>query len=55
MQCTSFESNYSSCTGRSSEKICGSGGALRKNERQDESYELVCVHVMEHVSSSLKY
>jgi hypothetical protein len=37
--CTRFESNCSSCTGRSSVKnICSSSGeAFRKKERQDET------------------
>ncbi len=38
MKCTMFESNYRSCTGRSSENICSSRvKALRKMERQDET------------------
>ncbi len=38
IQCTRFESNYSSCTGRSSENICSSiEGAQRKGERGDET------------------
>ncbi len=39
IQCTRFESNYSSCTGRISENICSVAAveALRKKERGDET------------------
>jgi hypothetical protein len=32
-----LETNYSSCTSKSSEHICSSSGVLRKKERQDET------------------
>jgi hypothetical protein len=37
MKCTKFESNYSSCTSRSSENICRSSGGAHEKERQDET------------------
>jgi hypothetical protein len=36
IQCTTFESNYTSCTGKSSENICSSSSAGKK-ERGDET------------------
>jgi hypothetical protein len=37
MKCTKFESNYSSCTSRSSENICRRSGGAHEKERQDET------------------
>jgi len=38
ISCTRLESNYSSCTGRSSENICSSsGGAHEKEKRGDQN------------------
>jgi hypothetical protein len=31
IECTKFERNYSTCTGRSSENICNSSGGAQEN------------------------
>jgi hypothetical protein len=35
--CTRFQTNYSSCTGRSSENICRSSGGAQEKEKTDET------------------
>jgi hypothetical protein len=37
IQCTRFESNYSTCRGRSENIYVGAVEALRKKEREDEN------------------
>jgi hypothetical protein len=37
IQCTRFESNYNSCTSRSSENICNSSAGAQEKETKDET------------------
>ncbi len=36
--CTRFETNYSSCTVKSSQNICSSSGGAKEKERHDEAH-----------------